>query len=485
MPSPRSLPAAAEAGSVRAAPGGGSGATVGWPAVVVALATAAAFANALGAAYQFDDFAVIVGDPAVRDLAAWWQAMPGIRPLLKLGYALNHASGLGAAGFHAVNVGVHAANALLVLWLVRRFLTQLGQAPATAGSRALATALLFALHPVQTEAVTYASGRSTAQATLFALATLCTWAAGRARGRALLVHVASPLCLALAIASKETAVVAPALLWLWAAADPTRPFRAGEILRATAVHGVVLLAAAAALLALPAYRALLATSLATRTPPENLLAQVHGLGWLAGQVVRIDRLNADPALPVLVDATVPGVAALAALAATTLAALAWLRRQPLPAFAWLWCVLWLAPTNSLLARLDVANDRQLYAALVAPALLVVAFACRLTGGRDAIAGALLVPLLVVLGAATHARNEVYRDEVAFWQDVIAGAPHNARAFNNLGVAHAARCDLDAARTAWQRALATDTASTRAAANLRLLDAGLLPAGIGPCPRPAP
>ena len=53
-------------------------------------------------------------------------------------------------------------------------------------------------------------------------------------------------------------------------------------------------------------------------------------------------------------------------------ALTYVRRLPLQAFATLWFLLWLAPTNSLLARLDLVNDRQLYVALAGPALLLAA-----------------------------------------------------------------------------------------------------------------
>ena len=57
------------------------------------------------------------GRGAVRTLAAWWASMPGIRPLLKLSYALNFSLGSGPAGFHALNIPIHAANAGLVFAL--------------------------------------------------------------------------------------------------------------------------------------------------------------------------------------------------------------------------------------------------------------------------------------------------------------------------------------------------------------------------------
>ena len=104
-------------------------------------------------------------------------------------------------------------------------------------------------------------------------------------------------------------------------------------------------------------------------------------------------------------------------------------------------LLWLAPTNSLLARLDLVNDRQLYVALAGPALLLAAAIRRLAVRQRGLAVAAFIAVLALTGLATHLRNDVYRDEVTFWRDVVSRSPHNARAFNNLGMALADTCDL--------------------------------------------
>ena len=146
----------------------------------------------------------------------------------------------------------------------------------------------------------------------------------------------------------------------------------------------------------------------------------------------------------------------------------------------LWFLLWIAPGNSLLARLDLVNDRQLYTALAVLALLLAAAIHRLGRQQQYLAVIALSAVLLLTGFATHLRNDVYRDEVGFWRNVIAQSPHNARAFNNLGVALAGECDLVRAEAAWRRALVADPGYVRAAVNLRLLEQGLLPEGVGPC-----
>ncbi|MBK7949779.1 MAG: tetratricopeptide repeat protein [Deltaproteobacteria bacterium] len=281
----------------------------------------------------------------------------------------------------------------------------------------------------------------------------------------------------LALAVKESAVVVPIAIALWVASEPgiCDPGRAA--IRAGAGHALALLVGLAALLALPAYRGLVGTSLATRGPVENLVAQIDAIGFLAGQLVRFDQLNADPALEALTRLDPARALAGAAIVAVLLAALTGLRRWPLPAFAVLWTFVWLAPTNSLVARLDLVNDRQLYAALLGPALLVAwsgdALMRRGVPARlRSITRVLVVAGLALgLGLATHRRNDVYRDELVFWQDVTRKSPHNARGFNNLGFAWAEQCRLDEAELAWRRALALDPGLVRAAVNLRLLEEG--------------
>ncbi len=440
-------------------------------ALVLLAAVGLAYANALGASFQFDDFEVIVRDPRVQSLGAWWHSLPGIRPLLKLSYALGHASGFGVVGFHAFNVAVHAIAGLLVLELVRQRALGSGADSGAATRISLATALLFTLHPVQTEAVTYTSGRSASLCVGLALASILTWVRGRDQRRAELVYLASPLLMLLALGVKESAVVVPGVLMLWIAADPGRPFRFLAALRETAAHWIALLLALAAGLSLPAYQRFLETSLATRSPAENLVAQVHGVAYLLGQLVRVDRLNADPALAAVTTWDASGILLAIALLGAVGLALAGLRRWPLAGFAVLWTVIWLLPTNSLLARLDLVNDRQWYGALLGPALLLALSLERLARRTRVGAQLALAVLVLVGGITTHRRNDVYRDEITFWNDVIDESPHNARAFNNLGIALAEHCDLPGAEHAWRRALELDSGFVRAAVNLRLLIEG--------------
>ena len=151
------------------------------------------YANALSASFQFDDFNVIVNNPRVHGLAAWWRELPSIRPLLKLSYALNWMASPQARGFHAFNIGIHTLNTVLVWAWAALCLRQLHPERAIPRWAPIAVALLFALHPAATEAVTYVSGRSLSLMASFYLASLLAHAIGREQARPGLSLLLSPL----------------------------------------------------------------------------------------------------------------------------------------------------------------------------------------------------------------------------------------------------------------------------------------------------
>jgi tetratricopeptide (TPR) repeat protein len=141
-------------------------------------------------------------------------------------------------------------------------------------------------------------------------------------------------------------------------------------------------------------------------------------------------------------------------------------RRPLAGFAIAWFAIALLPVQSLVARDDIANDRQLYLALAGPAIALGIVLARQPLRRAAVVA---IALVAVLATATFLRNRDYTDEVTLWRATVAASPGKARPWNNLGFALAQRGDIAAARTAYLRALAIDPADIKARVNLELLD----------------
>ncbi len=214
------------------------------PLAGVGAATLLAYAPALSAPFQFDDYARLFDNPALP-AGDWWTALlwlGGSRLLPSLTLVANYAIGGEVPfGYHAVNVAAHLVATAGVFVLV----TLLARAPRLADSalaahpRAAATAaaLLFACHPLQTQAVTYVVQRSAVFAGLFSIwAVVCylrarmqfpSWDRGRlARSAARYAvpagrphaatrwYLASVLLAVCAVLSKENAVCLPLLILL-------------------------------------------------------------------------------------------------------------------------------------------------------------------------------------------------------------------------------------------------------------------------------
>lgn len=426
-----------------------------WPAIGFALvAVLLAYAGSFRGAFQFDDYNVIVSAESVHSFAAWWaQLGHGLRPLLKLSYLLNWLLDPQPRGFHLVNFVVHLACSGMVYLLARKFgetvRPDLDWQPV-----AFATALVFALHPVHTEAVTYVSGRATSLMTLLYLLAMWAHACGW-RIRSLLLFL-------MALLVKESAILLPAGLLLWEILIGTRwPVMWRRLWPWLALGAL----ATAGVLVHPAYRQLLLGSWAQHAWAAAAFTQLHGAAWLLGQWLWPSALNIDPDLPVIGNAwdVGPQLLGLAALLA-----LAWWarRRRPWLSLGLCWAVLHLFVFNALFPRVDVANERLLYWGDWALIFALLA-ELRLAVPARGFAGAVLL-LAGALGVATFLRNEAYRSEIALWQDTAAKSPRKARVLNNLGYAYAEAGQVEAARAAYEEALRWQPDYIKARNNLERL-----------------
>ena len=434
---------------------------------ILAVAVLLAYFNALGGVFQFDDYNVIVDNPAVHSLAAWFDSMPGIRPLLKYSYALNWTLNAGPFGFHLFNVVVHLVNSVLVYQVLRALSEERNEA----AWAPLASALLFALHPVQTEAVTYVVGRSVSLMALFYLFSVLAWLRADRAANPAACRALSAGLFGAALLVKETAVTLPFALLLLDAVGARHRFTARQMLHRQRWHWLVLVCGLLVIAASPTYRHLLDVSLSARSVSDNLLTQAGAVCYLAGQLVRPWNMNADPELPVLTAMTPLGFLQVVAIVAIAGFALRNLRQRTWLALAVLWFLLHLLPTNSMLPRLDVANDRQLYLASIGIFYAIGIGVQKLMGRatRRWLAGAIAGLALLGLGVATVQRNQVYGSSVAFWEDAAMKSPHKPRVANNLGYAYQQAGRLSEAKLAYQQAIELDPDYWRARINLDSLN----------------
>ncbi|MEE8574462.1 MAG: hypothetical protein V3T30_03525 [Thermodesulfobacteriota bacterium] len=212
---------------------------------VVLLSVLIVYSNTFHASFHFDDFLQVVENPAAKEPARALETLAKrTRPLTVISFALNHAiGGAGVEGYHAVNITIHMLNSILVYFIL--FLTFTGLKFEASWSKRISvfSALLFAVHPVQIQSVTYIIQRMESQSALFYLsAILCFILAISRESRLwrLLFYALVPISYILALYSKEVAITLPAVIILYDIYF-TRAPRFKAVLSRWPLYGVLLL----------------------------------------------------------------------------------------------------------------------------------------------------------------------------------------------------------------------------------------------------
>jgi len=437
--------------------------------------TLVAWAAGLAGGFQYDDLPNIVLDPATAGGEALRERLAnGFRPLLRLSYVADHALwGFDGAGFLSTNLALHAATVLAVWRLALRRLAD--------PLAAFLAAVLFALQPAHAAVVSFASGRSTGLMTLgLVLALLAhehAWREDIGRTRRVAFGALSLIAFALAVTAKEVALVYPLLLAVW---EGTRPGASADRV-ARRVGGPALAALAGTALAWtlgPRLRELAGYSLALADPLDALARHAAALPLSLALWARPWALSVEHPAPGA-GAVLPGALALAGL---LIAALALRRHRPLATLALLWPLAMLAPTHTLIARLDWVVEKPLYPAWIGPALALgaaLAAWLRRSGLRHAGGAGLGLVLLVALTATCAWRAATWADPAALWREATERAPLSARAWHNRALAESAAGRDREARRSVGIALALDADAPRTQALALALAISLAADGAPP------
>jgi tetratricopeptide (TPR) repeat protein len=458
-------------------------------AVLIVVGAALVYANAFLGLFHLDD-AAILRDPRLSSLTEYVAHLRGmIRPALRFSFLLDRAVwGENPSGYHLLNVLFHIGS-VFFFYLIARRLAGNDRGPSRRASSEgvpVWAALLFLVHPIGTETVTYVSGRATGMMAFFYLAGLYSYLRATAATEPSEARVASwpyaaaIACFALSLLSKETAVTFPLALLLveFVARRPKDSRFRHAVWRLHLPFWGVLAGFLCAASLTPRYVYLFSVSRQIRPMSENLIAQVQAVAYALTLFALPGRLSIEHDLaPAGSLFAWPAFGSLLLIAVLAAVALACVRRNPIVAFGLFWFLIQLLPTNSVLPRYALLSERNLY--LAAPGLFVAVasswLACvawlresmprpaaRVSQASAYVLPCVLVPLLAV---ATVDRNALYASRVRFWADAVRKAPSKARPHVNLGYAYYLAGDFDKAIPEFRRALAIDRDDPVAQANL--------------------
>ena len=365
--------------------------------------TLAAYAATLFSSFHFDDFAIF-SDPVLTSPDGWWRVFrfDQTRPLTYFTFWMNYrVAGANPWGYHALNVAIHLGCAMAA-WLAFRRLAE----PVTA----LAATTVFALHPLQSQAVAYVFERATLLATLFCLLAWRDWLAGK--------HWRTVAWFALALLAKEEAVAFPLFVLAvdWALGRLKRqvwiPLAALFGLSLTA--GARLMYVAAHTRGAGVGRAVSASAWAYLLTQPKVICEYFSMFVLPiGQ-------NLDHDVRAFSGWDAASLAPVMTLLTLTILAM-WRRR------GWgIWVIgslILLAPSSSIIPLEDLMFEHRMYLPLIS---LSLAAASAVTRPPARWRPALLAALAVVLSGVTFARARVWSTEETLWSDAAAKSPGKLR-----------------------------------------------------------
>jgi protein O-mannosyl-transferase len=423
---------------------------------IILLAALLVYHNSFTVPFLLDDFSSVRDNAQIRHLWPIWKVLSppatlpvGGRPVINLSFAINYAVGeLAVRGYHILNLTIHVLAGLTLLGIVRRTFLQpvlRDQFGPSALPLALAVAVLWTIHPLQTETVTYISERCESLMGLFYMLTLYCFIRGTDSENLTGWLALSVIACLLGMASKEVMVTAPLMVFLY-----DRTFVSGSFREAWKRHGRFYLVLAATWLLL-----------------GLLMADVHyrGVGYGGGITSWDYALTECRAVmnylwlgfwphplvfdygPNLLVGRLADVWLSGLILSLLLAGVLWaLVRQPVIGFLGTWFFLILAPSSSVVPILGqpMAENRP-YLSLAAVVVAVIVtgnWFCRNLWARRGwpepsrvgLQVAVVIGLALALGAATIHRNAQYHSEESIWADVVAKRPGNVRSHASLGVA---------------------------------------------------
>ncbi|MDD5217808.1 MAG: tetratricopeptide repeat protein [Candidatus Omnitrophica bacterium] len=418
----------------------------------IILGGVAAYANSLYGTFIFDDYAHIVHNPSIQTLWPPWQALAHSRPLINLTLAINYAiSEFNTWSYHVFNILIHILSGITLFGVLRQtFLRSIlcARWRDQATGLALASALLWTVHPLQTESVTYIIQRSESVTGLLFLLTLYSWIRGAYSCRYSRIWHITAIAIACAGAfGKETIITIPLIILLYDRIFLVRSFE--ELMKKRGWYYAGL--AAVIVLMTPSVIDSFQKDSTTSTqagfaypitPLRYAATQTQAIAYYLRLAFWPAPLNIDyyswPLATSFADVDIYA-AVIVALIVLTASALFF---NPALAFWGLWFFITLAPTSSFIPIADLIAERRMYLPLAAVTTLTVLGVRGLAdwpawrtwrNHRDSVLRGLFLIITVIFISMTSDRNRVYATPLTLWQDCVSKDPFNARALYYLGL----------------------------------------------------
>ncbi len=422
------------------------------PVIFIFLMGIGLYVNSLCGPFIYDDLELVRNNGKLQSFQALSQSFKQdinlstgrtgffYRPFLQVTYALDSHFWKGRVyGYHATSIVLHALAALALASLIFILF----------GDKLVAflTALLWLVHPVHTEAVSYISGRADPLAALLLLLALIFYVRGdyahRLRNLSLLI-----IFYALALLSKEHSLIFLALIALVHLVFKKR-------IQWPALIAVATLSLFYGFLRFSQLQTLLSNPLNPSTLAERLPGFFVAVAKYFKLLAWPTNLRMEYGLKIFTFAdprAIVGVGILAAL----FASLYFLRKNRVWVFGIGWFLITLLPVSNLFPINAFMAEHWLYLPSMGLWLAFAGLFSRVLQSRKRLVAALaLAALASMYSQATMAQNSYWSDAVLFYERTLKFEPNNARMCNNLAGVYKDRGDFESAKTFYQKAITID------------------------------
>ncbi len=414
-----------------------------------------AYSNTFWCSFHFDDTYYIVNNHFIKniqDLPAIWEFYP-CRFITSLSFALNyHWHQLNVVGYHVFNLTVHLACAALVWQFVLLTFSTPAMKANGAGNKitqhaqlvAFLAALIFVVHPLQTQAVTYICQRAASMAALFYLASLIFYikyrllqVKGPNLGVGRMYYIFYLLMAVAAMFTKETAITLPLMIVLYEFSffEPKKNLdwkRLSPFLLTLLIIPLTMVVTNSVNFQEIRH---VVQGPSGITPSHYLLTQFRVIMTYLRLVFLPFNQNFDYDYPIFKSVfDLPVLFSLLFLIAVLFWAKGLFLKYRLFSFSIFWFVLTLLPESSVLPQNDVIFEHRLYLPLVGFSIFLVSGVYYLFGkDRIKTAVGVLGIMIFCYFILTYCRNKIWMNEFTLWDDTIQKSPYKARPYNSRGL----------------------------------------------------
>jgi len=434
--------------------------------IVSAVGIALVYSNTFGVPFVLDDGKSIVLNELIHIQSLSQIDFPWLAKLMKadrsvalLSFTINYYLGeLNVFGYHLVNLVIHILTTWSVFVFIRTSLNLAGSDLKHSERVATVTALLFAIHPIQTQAVTYIVQREASLACLFYLWALLFYI----RARTTKQKRYFVLCFilgALAVGTKQNAAILPVTIFLYEFYFFQERNKEWLKKNYLLLGGIILIPLIIGFYYTgPNIVSWFMRHYAERpfSPLERVLTEQRVLLHYLTLIFfpSPSRFNLDYEFPLSHGFSPATVIAIVFNLLALITAVKLAKSRPILSYFIFWFYINLVIESSIIG-LEIVYEHRMYLPSIGLFLIGGLYYSRLAvrfGNFEKMIGGLLVLILLLLGLSTYYRNQVWESKESLWKDVLRKSPNSLRAHNNLGSYYLYQGKLQAARQEFEKML---------------------------------